>query len=129
MHVMLERTANSRLLENIVRVINERKDDLFAYLEVPDCPNSTNLIELYNSHLQGRLKTIKGFEKFGSAVIWLNAYLIRRRTKPFTDCDAKFKHLNKHASLELTIKKQARWPEVFTNLGIKKIKYFELKKS
>lgn len=125
MHVMLNRTEGSRLLENIVRVINERKEDLFAYLTVPGCPNSTNLIELYNSHLQGRLKTIKGFESFASAKTWLNAYLIRRRTKALTDCKAKFKHLNKHASLELSIKKQARWPDSLTNLGIKKTKYFE----
>ena len=125
MHVMLNRTQDNRLLENIVRVINERKNDLFAYLEIPNCPNSTNLIELYNSHLQGRLKTIKGFEKFVSAKSWLNAYLIRRRTKPLTDCKLKFKHLNKHASLELTIKKQARWPDILTDLGIKKVKYFK----
>lgn len=129
MHVMLNRTGNNRLLENIVRVINERKEDLFAYLEIPDCPNSTNLIELYNSHLQGRLKTIKGFESFDSAKKWLNAYLIRRRTKTLTDCKLKFKHLNKHASLELSIKKQAHWPEILIELGIKKTRYFELKKS
>ena len=125
MHVILNRTGKNRLLENIVRVINERKDDLFSYLGISDCPNSTNLIELYNSHLQGRLKTIKGFESFASAKAWLNAYLIRSRTKPLTDCKSKFKHLNKHASLELTIKKQAQWPDSLTNLGIKKIKYFE----
>lgn len=127
MHLMLNRTGNDRLLENVVRLINERKEDLFAYLEIEGCPNSTNLIELYNSHLNGRLKTIKGFESFGSARMWLNAYLIRRRTKSLTDCKAKFKHLNKHASLELTIKKQAHWPDMLTNLGIKKTKYFEKK--
>ena len=129
MQVYLKRAKKNRLLQNIVRVINERKEDLFAYLDIPNCPNSTNLIELYNSHLQGRLKTIKGFESFVSARIWLNAYVIRRRTKPLTDCKAKFKHLNKHASLELTIKKQARWPDTLTSLGIKKIKYFEVKKN
>lgn len=125
MHVMLNRTQDNRLLENIVRVASERKDDLFAYLGAPGCPNSTNLIELYNSHLQGRLKSIKGFESFASAKLWLNAYLIRRRTKTLTDCKIKFKHLNKHASLELSIKKQARWPDILTKLGIKKIKYFK----
>jgi len=125
MHVMLNRTDGNRMLENIVRIINERKDDLFAYLGIENCPNSTNLIELYNSHLQGRLKTIKGFESFVSARTWLNAYLVRRRTKTLTDCKAKFKHLNKHASLELTIKKQARWPDILTELGIKRTKYFE----
>lgn len=111
-----------RLLQNIVTTIQARYDDLFNYLLVKDCPNNTNLIELYNSHLQGRLKTIKGFQSFKSAQRWLNAWMIRRRTKPLTDCDTKFKHLNKHASLEFTIKKTAQWPTILTKLGITKVK-------
>lgn len=128
MHVFLKRAKRNRTLENIVRAVNERKEDLFAYLEVQDCPDNTNLIELYNSHLTGRLKTVKGFESFASARLWLNAYLIRRRTKELTDRKGKFKVLNKHASLELTIKKQARWPDNLTDLGINKVKYFEKKR-
>lgn len=115
----------SHKLQNILIAINKRREDLLAYLEIPNCPNTTNIIESYNSHLNGRLKTIKGFESFDSARCWLSAYLVRRRTKTLTDCKGKFKHLNKHASLELTIKKQARWPDALTNLGIEKIKYFE----
>lgn len=117
--------TNSPLLLNILQDVQNRKDELFAFRQVQDCPSSTNMIEAYNSHLQGRLKTVKGFQGFDSARRWLNAYLIRRRTKTLTDCKGKFKPLNKHASLELTIKKQARWPDSLTNLGIKKIKYFE----
>ena len=98
---------------------------MFAYQEIPNCPNTTNIIESYNSHLQGRLKTIKGFQGFDSARRWLNAYLVRRRTKTLTDCKGKFKHLNKHASLELSIKKQAQWPDSLTNLGIKRTQYWE----
>lgn len=124
-HVWNKRTRNKILLTNILTAINQRRADLFAYQEVPDCPNTTNIIESYNSHLNGRLKTIKGFESFDSARRWLSAYLIRRRTKTLTDCKGKFKPLNKHASLELTIKKQARWPDNLTNLGIKRMKYFE----
>lgn len=124
-HVWNHRTRNKPVLTNILAAINQRREDLFAYREIPDCPKTTNIIESYNSHLHGRLKTIKGFESFDSARHWLNAYLIRRRTKPLTDCKGKFKPLNKHASLEFTIKKQARWPDSLTNLGIKKIKYFE----
>ncbi len=124
-HVWDKRAKRRQKLENMLRVINSRREDLFAYLEIPDCPNTTNLIELYNSHLQGRLKSIKGFQSLASARVWLNAYLIRRRTKTLTDCKEKFKHLNGHASLELSIKKQAQWPEVLTKLGIKKIKYFD----
>lgn len=124
-HIWNKRTRNKPFLTNILVAINKRREDLFAYQEIPDCPNTTNIIESYNSHLNGRLKTIKGFESFDSTRRWLSAYLVRRRTKALTDCKGKFKDLNKHACLELTIKKQARWPDSLTNLGIKKIKYFE----
>lgn len=124
-HVWDNCTRNKPFLTNILAAINKRREDLFAFLEIKDCPNTTNIIESYNSHLQGRLKTIKGFESFESARRWLNAYLVRRRTKQLTDCKGKFKSLNKHASLELSIKKQAQWPDILTNLGIKKMKYFE----
>lgn len=124
-HVWDEQTQGRRVLQNIVTTIAARYDDLFSYLKVKDCPNNTNLIELYNSHLNGRLKTVKGFQSIASAKQWLNAYLIRRRTKQLSDCEGKFKHLNKHASLELTIKKQALWPEQLTNLGINQPKFYE----
>jgi len=122
MHVFYKRTYGSRTLQNIVTGIKHRQTELFNYLQIKGCPNNTNLIELYNSHMQARLKSIKGFQSFNSASQWLNAYLIRRRTKTFTDCKGKFKSLNKHASLELTIKKQAQWPEILTDLGIPPIK-------
>ena len=124
-HVWREHTQGNRLLQDILKEIDRRKTELFNYLKVKGAPNNTNLIELYNSHLNGRLKTIKGFQDFESAQRWLNAYLIRRRTKPLTDCQQKFKHLNKHSSLEFTIKKQAPWPDILTKLGIKRIKFFE----
>jgi transposase-like protein len=125
MHVFYKRTEGKRRLQNIVTTIKARYDDLFNYLKVKDCPNNTNLIELYNSHLNGRLKTIKGFQDIASARRWLNAWMIRRRTKTLTDCEGKFKYLNKHCSLEFTIKKQAIWPEQLTKLGINKVNFSE----
>ena len=125
LHVLKERTGGSVLLQNIVKEIDRRRQELFSYLKVADAPNNTNLIELYNSHLNGRLKTIKGFQSYDSAHTWLNAYLIRRRTKKLTDCELKFKHLNNHASLELSIKKQALWPDILTNSGINELKFFK----
>lgn len=125
-HVMDERTGNSSMLKNLLLEINDRRTPLFAYLNVPGCPNNTNLIELYNSHLQSRLKSIKGFQGFQSARAWCNAWMIRRRTKPLTDCDKKFKHLNKHASLEFTIKKTAMWPDILTKSGINRVKNFKI---
>jgi transposase-like protein len=123
-YVMANYAQHSHRLQEILFEIRDRTD-LFSYLKIPNCPNNTNLIELYNSHLNGRLKTIKGFQDFESAKRWLNAYLIRRRTKLLTDCEGRFKHLNKHCSLEFTIKKQAVWPDNLTNLGISKIKFFQ----
>lgn len=123
-HVMEKHTQYSHMLQDILFEIRDRTD-LFSYLKFPHCPNNTNLIELYNSHLNGRLKTIKGFQDIHSAKRWLNAYLLRRRTKTLTDCEGKFKYLNKHCSLEFTIKKQATWPDILTNLGINKIDFFE----
>ena len=73
-----------------------------AHLWVKHTPRTNNLIESFNSHLQGRLKTIKGFESFNHAELWLNAYFLRRRTKKFTDCEGKFKSLNGKSSIEIT---------------------------
>lgn len=83
--------------------IQKRLPQLLAYTQLPQVPRTTNLIESYNSHLQGRLKTIKGFESFKHADSWLNAYFVRRRFKPFTDCTRKFKSLNGKCSLELSL--------------------------
>lgn len=117
-------TRDNSTLVNILAEVRNRMAHLFAFRQIPSCPNSTNMIESYNSHLQGRLKSIKGFQSFASASRWLNAYLIRRRTKQLTDCQFPFRHLNKHASLELSIKKQAKWPNILKKLGIKKIRHF-----
>lgn len=84
--------------------IQKRLPQLLAYTQVPRVPRTTNLIESFNSHLEGRLKTIKGFESFKHADVWLNAYFVRRRLKPFTDCAGQFWHLNGRCSLEITKK-------------------------
>ena len=124
-HVLKNHAAHSPKLQDIIWEIKRRREDLFNYLKVPGCPNNTNLIELFNSHVNARLESIKGFQSFESARQWLNAYLVRRRTKQLTDCEGKFKHLNKHCSLEFTIKKQALWPDELTKLGINRVKFYE----
>ena len=102
------------LAQTILVDIANRYHYLFAYElnYMKHCPNTTNIIEGSNSHLQARLKSIKGFESFKSAERFLNAWMIRRRTKPFTDCEAPFKHLNHHMPIEMSIKKQAQWPDI-----------------
>ena len=84
--------------------------ELTAATLIPNTPKDTNLIELYNSHLQARLKSIKGFKSFSSAEKWLNAYIIKRRFRPFRDCSRKFRYLNGKTSISQTTKKGAVLP-------------------
>jgi hypothetical protein len=88
---------------SILADLQKRLPFLNAYTRLKRVPRTTNLIESYNSHLQGRLKTIKGFESFKYADLWLNAYFLKRRLKPFTDCTRSFRHLNGTSSLSHTL--------------------------
>lgn len=97
----------------ILADLQSRQEQLFAYQRLKGIPTTTNLIESYNSHLQGRLETIKGFEDFHHANLWLNGYFLRRRTKKFTDCTRKFKHLNGKTSLSKTLKRGIDTPIFF----------------
>lgn len=72
-------------------------------------PRTTNLIECFNSHLEGRLKSIKGFESITHARSWFNAYFIRRRLKPFTDCQGQFRFLNGKCSLEVATQNKRKF--------------------
>lgn len=120
LHEVYMREAQHDLLRQTIIVdIYKRRKELFSYVHIPHCPCDTNLIELFNSHLQSRLKSIKGFKSFQGAERFLNAYIVRRRTKPFTDCQGIFKHLNKKCSLEMTIKKQTKWSEILSLKALK----------
>ena len=118
-HVLTNRCEQHLLRQTIVMEIHRRRKQLFVYKRISNCPNNTNLIELFNSHFNARLKSLKGFKTKEHADLWLNGLIIRRRTKPFTDCGPKFKHLNGKCSLQMSIKKQAQWPEI---LGVKEPK-------
>lgn len=114
-HVWTKRCENILLRQAIVFQIDKRREELFAYKNIPNCPNNTNLIELFNSHFNARLRSLKGFKNKQHAELWLNGMLIRRRTKPFTDCGKKFKDLNGKTSLEMALKKPTNQPVI---LGI-----------
>lgn len=77
------------------------------------CPRTTNLIESYNKQLNGRLKTIQGFQSFQTAERWLSAWILARRLTPFTDCRGRFKRLNGNCSLENTRMTKYRLPKFF----------------
>lgn len=91
-----------------------RKEELLAYQRFPGSPSTTNIIEAFNSHLEARLRAIKGFESYHSADLWINGYILRRRLKPFTDCGEYFKHLNGKKSLERVLKSGLNLPQIFT---------------
>lgn len=80
---------------------------------IKHAPRTTNLMELYNSHLEARLKSIKGFKSFESAKKWLNAYVLRRRFRPFRACCRKFGYLNGKTSISQTMRKAAVLPLLF----------------
>jgi len=112
-HITYKYAREDQTLLGIMVDIEKRKDKLFAFEKVKSCPATNNIIESFNSHLKGRLKTIKGFQSFHSAQRWLNAWLIRRRTTPFTDCQKSFKNLNGKTGLEMALKKDQKWPSIF----------------
>lgn len=72
------------------------------------CPKTTNLIECFNTHLEARVKPLRGFESFLSAEKWLNAYVMNRRLTRFTDCDKPYKYLNGLAPIQLTAGYESR---------------------
>ena len=124
LNALLHHLVSTQAKKDVVRQrvlidIYKRRKELFMYTNISHCPKDTNLIELFNSHINARLSAIKGFKSFRGAERWLNAWLIRRRTKKFTDCDAQFKRLNGHTSLEQTLKKRADLPELLAKYAPK----------
>lgn len=100
---MLGRFRDNPRCVSVLVDIQRRLPQLTAYMHQKRIPRTTNLIESYNSHLEGRLKTIKGFESFKHADTWLNGYFIKRRLQKFTDCTKLFAYLNGTCSLEHTM--------------------------
>lgn len=117
LHALYTTYRHSDVCVAVLTDIWNKREELFRYLEYRGqgllCPCTNNLIEGYNSHLEGRLKSIKGFGSFASAERWLNAWMLRRRFKPFTDCGEPFKHLNGRCSFEMSKRKNAPWPKIF----------------
>lgn len=100
--LILNEFSNYLVCVKVMLDIEHKKHFLLGHLAEKPIPRTTNLIESFNSHLNGRLKTIKGFESFNHADYWMNGYFIRRRLKKFTDCISKFKNLNGKCSIELS---------------------------
>jgi transposase-like protein len=111
---ILNQYKTDNLVISIMIDIYKNKLLLNGWREGHNIPTTTNLIESYNSHLQGRLKTIKGFETFHHADCWLNGYFLRRRLKKLTGCEGKFRSLNGYNSLQKSKKPDVDIPPFFT---------------
>ncbi|MBD3362328.1 hypothetical protein GF362_01255 [Candidatus Dojkabacteria bacterium] len=99
---LLKRVAKNEIYQSILSDMDLKYKILTTHYDYKFCPRSTNLIELFNSHLEARVRSTKGFESWESAQLWLNAYVINRRLSKFTDCCKKFKYLNGKCSLYYT---------------------------
>lgn len=96
--------ASDDVCSGILIELARKQSLLQGYLHHKGTPTTTNLIESMNSHLESRVRPLKGFESFKHADLWLNGYFLKRRTKKWTDCTGKFKRLNGKTSLEMTKK-------------------------
>ena len=105
--------ASDQICTAILLELAKKQSLLQGYLLYKGIPTTTNLIESFNSHLEARVRPLKGFESFKHADAWLNGYFLRRRTKKFTDCTGKFKKLNGKTSLEIVKKPRIDLPSFF----------------
>lgn len=110
---LVRQFSNDEVCSGILIELARKQSLLQGYLHRKGTPTTTNLIESMNSHLEARLRPLKGFESFKHAELWLNGYFLRRRTKKFTDCSGKFKRLNGKTSLEITKKPGIDLPVFF----------------
>ena len=91
-----------RIVKKLFSDFKDHKEYLLNYLKYPrlNIPRTTNLIEGYNSQLELRLASIKGFETFKTARNYINVWIIKRRFSKFSDCKNHFKKLNGKTPLE-----------------------------
>lgn len=105
--------SSDEVCSDILIELAKKQTLLQGYLQHRGTPTTTNLIESLNSHLESRVRPLKGFESFQHADLWLNGYFLRRRTRKFTDCSNKFRRLNGRTSLEITQKPGIDLPTYF----------------
>lgn len=92
--LLFSQFSTDSVCSGILIEVAKKQSLLQGYLSHKGTPTTTNLIESLNSHLQARVKPLKGFESFHHADVWLNGYFLKRRLTKFTDCTGKFRRLN-----------------------------------
>lgn len=93
--------------------IEKYKAELLAYRRIPQAPLTSNLIEGFNGHLEGRLQKLRSFQTVKYARLWFNGYILKRRYTKFTDCSLKFGYLNGRTGVSMTKKEQIDLPLLF----------------
>lgn len=91
-----------RLVRKLLTDFHDNQEYLLNYLKYPhlNIPATTNLLEGFNSQLELRLSSIRGFETITTAKNYINAWIVKRRLTKFTDCRNGFKKLNGKSPLE-----------------------------
>ena len=94
--------AQIRLVKKLLANFHDNQEYLLNYLKYPhlNIPATTNLLEGFNSQLELRLSSIRGFETVETANNYINTWIIKRRLTKFTDCRNSFKKLNGKCPLE-----------------------------
>lgn len=98
-----------QVLANIERY----KTELLAYRGSTQAPLTSNLIEGFNGHLEGRLQKLRSFQTVEHARLWMNGYILKRRFTKFTDCSLKFRYLNGKRGVDQTKKERVTLPLLF----------------
>ncbi len=98
---MMERYREKHQVGILVDVAR-KESYLTTHIRRKRCPATSNLIECYNKHLNGRLRKLDGFKSYHNAEIWLNGYVMYKRSNALKSCKGKFKRLNGHSPLSLT---------------------------
>lgn len=98
---------------SILTNIEKYKSELLAYRNIPQAPLTSNLIEGFNSHLEGRLQKLRSFQTVKYARLWFNGYILKRRYTKFRDCGVKFRYLNGKTGVQMTKKERVDLPLLF----------------
>jgi len=97
----------------ILTNIEKYKTELLAYRNIPQAPLTSNIIEGFNSHLEGRLQKLRSFQTVEHARLWFNGYILKRRQTKFTDCRGKFSYLRGKTGVQMTKKERVILPLYF----------------
>lgn len=113
LHTLYLRYRDDEVAVRTLLQVQRNSEELLAYHHIPGAPTTNNLMECFNSHLESRLRSIKGFNSFNHAQLWLNGYILKRRYTPFSSCTGQFKKLNGRRPIDISQKRGIVLPILF----------------